>query len=86
MTSEKLLLELKRQLNEMQSAVHMVELIINHNQSEKKKRAILKSVRRFKGKRNYNGKHWTQTPEGKRRLVANSRKMWREKREKEQSK
>ena len=38
-----------------------------------------KRKRKYKGRRKYNGTHWTQQPENKEKLRKLSRKMWRAK-------
>jgi hypothetical protein len=88
MTTEKLLEKLRNQLESLGNAIHYIEQIQTGELHEVKRKSIIRSVKRShhkkitppKPKRSYNGKHWTQTPEGKKRLSRNGRKMWKSRR------
>ena len=54
---------------------HQYDLIVNELESEIRglKVTVVKKGKGFK-----NGIHWTQTPEGRRKIAARSKKMWAE--------
>ncbi len=85
MTTEKLLEKLRNQLESLSTTIHVIEQVQAGELHEVKRKSIISSVKRShhkkitppKPKRNYHGNHWTQTPEGRKKLARNSRRMWR---------
>ena len=80
MTIEKLLANLREQLKAIESTIQIVESYNKHVPHREKAKKILASVNsnKKKGKGAYKGKHWSQTPEGKAKMSARMKKLWKD--------
>jgi hypothetical protein len=83
MTIERLLENLKNQLNSISSAIHAIEEIQRNEQHSVKRARIISSIRREKKKKqyipiapkSYNGKHWMQLPENRKKMLTQVKLM-----------
>lgn len=76
MTIEKMLENLIRERNVIDNVIVYIKRYVHKDSETVKRVEILKSVKKQKKL------HWTQTPEGRRKMSLAQRKSWREKREK----
>lgn len=72
MTIHELLNELKKQHAELESVIGIVESYTKSSENKATREKINKYVRKKK--------HWTQTPEGKKKLSRMSKKAWKNRR------
>ena len=70
MTIQGLLEELKRQHEQLGSAIEIVESFIKSSEKKATRKQIVKHVKKKKSAKGYSykGKHWTQLPENKGKL------------------
>lgn len=76
MTIEKMLENLIRERNVIDNVIVYIKRYVHKDSETVKRVEILKSIKKQQKK------HWTQTPEGRRKMSIAQRKSWREKREK----
>lgn len=82
MTIQQLLEKLERKRDSIDAAISEIRSHQVHTSTRKKAAAIIKSVRSTKKPKSnrgydYNGMHWTQTPEGKKKIAAISKARWK---------
>jgi hypothetical protein len=80
MTIERLLENLRNQLNSINSAIHAIEEAQRNEQHSVKRAKIISSIRRAKQgydkkrripepTKDYNGKHWMQQPKNRKKML-----------------
>lgn len=88
MTTEKLLANLRHERDVLDNVIKYIERATSTKSHVAKAKDILKSVANdkaeVKGKYTLKGKHWTQTPAGKRKMSKIMKKAWDKRRVKEE--